>query len=374
VISAVAKCWETEALRRVANDAMDIVGGVGICKGPHNALAAVYEGAPVGITVEGANILTRSLIVFGQGAIRCHPWALAEMRAAEAHDVGAFDRALFGHLNFMIRNAARAWVLGLSNGALTVAPVSGKARGVIRKLARLSAAFALTTDVAMVTLGGSLKRAENLAGRMADALAWMYIASATVNRYLAAAQPDDDALFAWATTEALWQTQQALDGVIRNLPNRFAALALRVCTSGPRLRPPSDRATAAAGQALLDGAAARLRLTCEMYVPGPTEPGLGQLEHALELAVAVAPLRARLHEAQHAGRLPRHREAEQLLDDPAVREVLSDAERDLLHEAIAARDEAIRVDDFAPDSPAPSFGPVPHAVAVPTSDRARVSR
>ncbi len=352
VISAVAKCWETEALRRVANDAMDIAGGVGICKGPHNALAAVYEGAPVGITVEGANILTRSLIVFGQGALRCHPWALAEMRAAGAHDVGAFDHALCGHVNFMVRNAARAWVLGLTGGALASVPDAGKATPVLRKLTRLSAAFALTTDVAMVTLGGSLKRAENIAGRMADALAWMYIASATVNRYLRAAQPDDHALFEWATTEALWQTQQALDGVIRNLPNRLAATTLRLCVFplGARLRPPSDRVTASAARALLDGAAARLRLTCDMFVPDSDEPGLGELEHALELAIAVAPLRTRLREAQQLGRLPGHRDPEQLLDDPAVRHVLTATERDLLREAIAARDEAIQVDDYPPGS------------------------
>ncbi len=353
VISAIAKCWETEALRRIANDAMDIAGGVGICKGPHNSLAAIYEGSPVGITVEGANILTRSLIVFGQGAIRCHPWALAEMRAAEAHDLIAFDRALAGHTSFMIRNAARSWVLALTGGALAHAPVAGEAKSVIRKLARLSAAFALTTDVAMVTLGGSLKRAEAIAGRMADALAWLYIAAATVNRYVATAQPDDDALFEWATTEALWQTQQALDGVIRNLPNRFAAAVLRVCMFplGARLRPPSDRVTAAAGRTLLDGTAARLRLTSDIFVPEADEPGLGQLEHALELAVAVAPLRTKLRDAQRAGRLPRHREPEQLLDEAAAHRVLTPDERDLLREAIAARDAAIQVDDYPPSSP-----------------------
>ncbi len=352
VISAIAKCWETEALRRVANDAMDIAGGAGICKGPRNALAAIYEGAPIGITVEGANILTRSLIVFGQGAIRCHPWALAEMRAADAHDLEAFDHALSGHVDFTIRNAARAWVLALTGGGLARAPVSGKAKPVVRQLARLSAAFALTTDVAMATLGGALKRAENLAGRMADALAWMYIASATVNRYRATARSDeDDALFAWATTEALWRTQQALDGVIRNLPNRVAAAALRACVFplGARLRPPSDRVTAAAGRALLDGATARLRLTRDMFMPDSSEAGLGRLEHALELVVAIEPLRAKLREAQRTHRLPRHREPEQLLDEAVTRNVLTIAERDRFREALAARDQAIQVDDYPPD-------------------------
>ncbi|HWU91097.1 MAG TPA: acyl-CoA dehydrogenase, partial [Kofleriaceae bacterium] len=213
VISAIAKCWSTEAFRGLANDAMDITGGAGICKGRRNTLAAVYESAPIGITVEGANILTRSLIVFGQGAIRCHPYALAEMRAAASRDVAAFDLALSGHVNFIVRNTARSFVLACSGGAIAGTPVAGKAGAVMKKLSRLSAAFALITDVAMVTLGGSLKRAENLTGRMADALAWMYIASATVNRYVAAPSPRDDVLFEWATTEALWQTQAALRGV-----------------------------------------------------------------------------------------------------------------------------------------------------------------
>ncbi len=346
VISAIAKCWSTEALRRVANDAMDIAGGVGICKGPHNVLSAIYEGAPIGITVEGANILTRSLIVFGQGAIRCHPYVLAEMRAAEARDLGGFDRALAGHVDFMLSNVVRGFALALSGGAIASTTGAGRARVVMRKLTRLSAAFAVITDAAMVTLGGSLKRAENLTGRMADALAWMYIASATVNRHLA--EPHDAALFDWATTEALWQTQQALCGVIEQLPNRIAAGALRVCLFpfGARLRPPSDRLTMAAGRALVEGDA-RLRLTADIFVPDHHEVGLGRLEHALELTVAAEPLRARVRDARRTGALPHRAEAE-LLDDAVAARILSAHERDLVREAGEARDEAIRVDATPP--------------------------
>jgi len=357
VISAIAKCWSTEAMRRVANDAMDIAGGAGICKGPRNTLAAVYESAPIGITVEGANILTRSLIVFGQGAIRCHPWALVEMRAAQAHDLVAFDRALSGHIGFLVRNAARAFVLATTGGSLANVPVPGAPGEVLQQLARLSAAFALVTDAAMVTLGGSLKRAENIAGRMADALAWMYIASATVNRHLAAAEPEDQAVFEWATTEALWQTQHALDGVLQNLPNRFAAGLLRlfVFPFGTRLRPPSDRLTVAAGQALLDGAAAWQRLTHEMFIPDHHEPGLGQLERALELTLATEPLRAKLREAQRARLLPRRDESE-LLDEAVARGVLMPDERDRLREALDAREQAIQVDDSPPREAPPDLG------------------
>jgi len=349
VVSAIAKCWSTEALRRIANDAMDVAGGAGLCKGPRNTLAPVYEGVPIGITVEGANILTRSLIVFGQGAIRCHPWALAELRAAQTRDLAALDRALAGHIGFLVRNVARSFVLAATGGAIAGVPASGAAGDVLRKLARLSAAFALVTDVAMATLGGSLKRAENIAGRMADALAWMYIASATVNRRIAEAERDDDVVFEWATTEALWQAQTALHGVIQNLPNRVAAGVLRLCVFpfGARLRPPSDRLTVAAGRGLLDGAALRLRLTSDTFVPAAHEPGLGQLEHALELTVAVEPLRAKLREAQRAGILPRRIEPE-LLDEAVAKHVLTGEERDLVREAIDARDQAIQVDAYAP--------------------------
>ncbi len=359
VISAIAKCWSTEALRRIANDAMDVAGGAGICKGPKNTLAAIYESVPIGITVEGANILTRSLIVFGQGAIRCHPWALAEMRAAQARDLAGFDRALAGHAGFLVRNAARAFALATTGGMLANVPVSGAPGAVLQKLARLSAAFALVTDAAMATLGGSLKRAENIAGRMADALAWMYIASATVNRYVAGAEPEDRAVFEWATTEALWQTQTALRGVIQNLPNRIAAGVVRLFAFpfGARLRPPSDRLTVAAGRVLLDGATAWRRLTSDMFIPPSHEPGLGQLEHALELAVAAEPLRAKLRDAQRAHLLPRRSEAE-LLDEAVAKRVLTADERDLLHAAIDARDQAIQVDDYAPDEYAPSQAPL----------------
>jgi len=363
VISAIAKCWSTEALRRIANDAMDIAGGAGICKGPRNTLAPIYEGVPIGITVEGANILTRSLIVFGQGAIRCHPYALAEIQAVQTRDVVAFDRALAGHVNFMTRNAARSFVHALTGGVLAGVQAAGKAGDVMRSLARLSSAFALTADAVMATLGGSLKRAENLAGRMADALAWMYIASATVNRRIAGDQRDD-VLFEWATTEALWQIQTALRGVIHDLPNRFAAGVLRLCMFplGARFRPPSDHLTAAAGRTLLDGAEARVRLTREMFVPDAHEVGLGRLERALELAIAAAPLRAKLREAQRAGTLPRGLDEPELLEAAAAARVLTAGECDVVREWIEARDEAIRVDDFAPHaSPEPGVVDGPDA-------------
>nr|HEX4315350.1 acyl-CoA dehydrogenase [Kofleriaceae bacterium] len=351
VVSAIAKRWSTEALRRIANDAMDVAGGYGICKGPRNPLASIYEGAPVGITVEGANGLTRSLIVFGQGAIRCHPFALAELAAVGAHDVAAFDRALAGHVGHAIRNAARSFVLALTGGAIESVPADGAARGVLRRLACASASFALVADAAMGTLGGKLKRAEHLSGRMADALGWMYVAAATVNRFVA--EPGDAELFAWATDEALWNANEALRGAIEDVPNRAVAAALRVLVFplGMRARPPSDRMASAAAGKLLGGDPARQRLTADMFVPGARDPGLGRLEHALELALAARPLLARVHEvARLRG-----------TDDVAAvaRDVLAPHERALVAQAEAARDDAIQVDAFPPHAFAhePPFPP-----------------
>jgi acyl-CoA dehydrogenase len=347
VISAIAKRWSTEAVRRIASDAMDVAGGFGICRGPRNPLAPIYQAAPIGITVEGANILTRSLIVFGQGAIRCHPYARAELGAAAAHDVLAFDRALTRHVGLALRNAARSFVLALSRGALARPPVQGPAAPVVRELTRISAGFAVIADAAMATLGGELKRAENLSGRMADALAWLYIASATVNRHVA--DPVDDALFAWATREAIARADAALRGAIDNLPSRAVAGVLRmlVFPLGARIRPPSDRLTAAAARSILDGEAARLRLTRDMFVPGSRELGLGRLEYALDLAVAARPHRARLREAVRSGALAQ-RSGRELLDEAVARCVLSPEQRALIVEAEAAHDDAIQVDAYPP--------------------------
>jgi acyl-CoA dehydrogenase len=361
VISAIAKRWSTEALRRVANDAMDIAGGFGICRGPRNPLAPIYQGVPIGITVEGANILTRSLIVFGQGAIRCHPYVLTELRAAHARDLVAFDRAMVSHIGFALRNAARSFVFALGGGAVMRPPLQGRAAPVVRELTRLSAGFAVLADAAMATLGGALKRAENVSGRLADALAWMYIASATVNRYVA--DPVDDVLFAWATREALARAHAALRGAIDNLPSRAVAGLLRLCVFplGARARPPSDRLTAAAARSILDGAATRLRLTRDMFVPSTRELGLGRLEHALELAVAARPHRARLQDAVRSGALP-PLSGRELLDEAVARNVLSPEQRALIVDAEAAHDDAIQVDAYSPTAFARDHDP---AVALP---------
>jgi len=351
VISAIAKYYTTEAMRRVINDAMDIQGGAGISKGPRNTLATCYQATPIGITVEGANILTRSMIIFGQGAIRCHPYARHEMEAAQTKDLARFDKAFFAHVGFVVSNGVRSGVLGLTGGALAGSPLGGEAGSVLQQLTRYSAAFALVSDACMGTLGGSLKRKECITGRLADALAWMYIASACVKKYVEEEQPARDRdFFRWSTSEALWQVQTALDGVLANLPSRATALALRplVFPLGLRRRPPNDRLGGKLARALLDGGEARLALTREMYVPKEGKYGLALYERALALTLAAEPARKKLREAVKSKKLPRASESE-LYALALKAGVLSESECKALRDAAAERWEAVQVDEFPMD-------------------------
>jgi len=351
VISAIAKAWSTEAMRRVVNDAMDIQGGAGISRGPRNTLAHVYQAVPIGITVEGANILTRSMIVFGQGAIRCHPFALKEMQAALAGDVSGFDEAFFGHVGFIFRNAARSLLLGLTGGALAGSPRGGEAGKAFRKLSRFSAAFTLTADFAMGTLGGGLKRKEMLSGRLADALAWMYIGSAAVKKFVAEGEPArDQPLLRWATAEAVWQAQEALRSVVRNLPSRPVAWMLRmlVFPLGGRLSPPDDRLCGKVARALLDGGETRVALSRDIFLPPESDPALGRLERALRLTVECQLSRERMREAIKAKVLPRLEERE-LYDMAVIKSVITADQARRLKEAAEARWDAVQVDAFEPE-------------------------
>jgi acyl-CoA dehydrogenase len=262
VLSAVAKAYLTEGMRRVTNDAMDIRAGAAIVRGPRNILSSQYQSVPIGITVEGANILTRSMIIYGQGAIRCHPFVLEEMQSVALKDLNRFDRAFWGHVAFVISNVFRSLVLGLTDGALASvphrslsskgggkesasgAPISSFTRAQMRRITRMSAAFALVSDSAMAVLGGQLKRREKISGRLADSLAWLYLGSAALKRFHDDGESARDRPFAeWATEHALYEVQTALRRILDNFPNRPAAWGLRllVFPFGARYRPPSDR-------------------------------------------------------------------------------------------------------------------------------------
>jgi acyl-CoA dehydrogenase len=350
VIGNIAKAYLTDSMRQVIADAMDIRAGSAIQRGPRNVLARAWDAVPIGITVEGANILTRSMIVYGQGAIRCHPFVQKEIDAVARNDLAAFDRALFGHVNLFITRAVRAKLLAWTGSRLASVPRTEDMHRYYQHLSRFSAAFAIISDTAMGTLGGSLKRREKLSGRLADALAYLYLASASLKRYHDEPKTrPNHALACWTTELCLYRIQDALVGVLDNLPVRWIAVLMKLAIFplGARFRPPSDRLGAEVARDILEDREARRTLTADVFVPPPDEPGLGALEAALDKAVRALPIETKLRDAVRAGTLDRA--PGYMLDDLGIAAgVISGAEYDLLNEAREARDEVIAVDAFDP--------------------------
>ncbi|OGS90890.1 MAG: acyl-CoA dehydrogenase [Gallionellales bacterium GWA2_60_18] len=354
VISAIVKYHATERGRSVINDAMDVHGGKGICLGPDNYLGRAYQQTPIGITVEGANILTRTLMIFGQGAIRSHPWVLKEIAAAHdqnrASAARSFDEALAGHIAFAISNAARSFVFGLTGGRGAHVPRDGETRRYYRMLTRFSAAFALSADVAMAALGGSLKRHEKISGRLGDVLSMLYLCSATLKRFEDDGCPVEDLpLLHWAMQDALHRMEQALDGAIRNFPNMPARWLLRVLIFplGLRMAPPSDRLGHRIATLLMQPGGTRDRLTADMYLSRDEQDALGALESALSSTLACEPLQAKLEEARKAGKLKAMDELARIAE--ARDAGIISAEQSLqLQRDYALRRKVIMVDDFAP--------------------------
>ena len=352
VLSAVVKAYLTEGMRQAMGDAMDIRAGAAICRGPRNILAHAYQAVPVGITVEGANILTRSMIIYGQGAIRCHPFVQKELRAVAEGDLPGFDRAFFGHVGHVACNAARAFLLALTGSRLAGAPGGPVAGRYFQQLSRMSATFALVSDVAMGTLGGTLKRREKISGRLADALAWMYLGSAALKRFVDQGRPERDLAFVQYSCDlALHHVQTAIVGVLDNLPNRFAAALLYpvVFPVGARYRPPSDRVGAQVARGLLEDRAARLSLTSGIYIPPPDEPGLGHLEAALDRAVEALEVETQIRDAVRAGTLDRA-PGDELLENALAAGVITPEQRQVVLDADEIRNEVIKVDAFDPQT------------------------
>jgi acyl-CoA dehydrogenase len=355
VISAIAKYNLTNTMRQVVNDAMDVQGGSGICLGPRNLLGRVYQAIPVSITVEGANILTRSLITYGQGAIRCHPYVLQEMQAvADANPQrGAenFDKALFGHIGFTFSNAVRSVWLGLTGGRLLQPPGAPQVRCYYQRLTRMSSAFALCSDFAMLVLGGSLKRREKLSGRLADVLSQMYLVSAMLKRFEdQGRQVADLPLLRWSCDEALYTLQQSLDELIRNFPNRPIAWLMRllVFPLGRHYSHASDRLGHQVAALILSPSAVRDRLTVGVYTNDEPDQAIGRIECALRQIVEVEDIEKRLAGARRSGLVQGSNETE--LQDEAVKTgILSEKELELLRQADAARRDVIQVDDFPQD-------------------------
>ncbi|MBL6931468.1 MAG: acyl-CoA dehydrogenase [Rhodospirillales bacterium] len=352
VISAVVKAYLTEGSRSCINDAMDIHAGAAICRGPENMFSQPYNAIPIGITVEGANILTRSLIVFGQGAIRCHPYVLDEMQAIASGNVKAFDVAFFGHLRHIAFNCVSAFALAMTGGALAGSPARGFESFYYKALARYCAAFALIADVSLGTLGGALKRKEYLSGRLSDAFAWMFLASAVLKDFHDKGRPENEMAFLdWTCTHALKEMETALIGVLDNLPNRIAAGFARVLTFplGASRKALTDRQIDAVALAMTTDMDIRQSLTADIYHPGPNDRGLGALDHAYARILAAAPAREKLEGARRDGSLKK--DTILIMTDNAVGQgILTETEAARLKEAEILRDAVIQVSDFDPDA------------------------
>jgi len=353
VASAIVKYHVTERARQVVNDAMDILGGKGICLGPSNFMGRAYQQIPIAITVEGANILTRSLIIFGQGAIRCHPYVLKEMHAAHEPDKAKalvdFDSALFGHLRFSIGNALRALGTGLTGSHFVAVPstVAGQTRRYYQQLTRFSSAFAFLSDISMLVMGGDLKRKEKLSARLGDILSQMYLCSATLKRYEdEGRQQVDLPLVHWAIWDSMFKAQNAFEGVLSNYPNAIVAGFLRLVIF-PFGRPyviPSDKLGHEVAKLLIEPSATRDRLSAGMYLPDSEDDAVGVVEAALIATMAAEAIEAKIRAAEKAGKLtgrdplPAHRAG-----------VITAEELAQLERRVMLRDKVIRVDDFPQD-------------------------
>ena len=352
VPSAIAKYHATEWAREVSRDAMDVHGGKGVILGPGNYLGRAWQGLPIMITVEGANIMTRSLMIFGQGAIRCHPYVLEEMQAAAIPDYGtrlrAFDRVLFRHIGFGFSNAARSFVLGLTAAKIGRVPGDACTKRYYRKLNRYSAALALVADTSMLVLGGKLKFKEKISARLGDVLSYLYIASSLLKQYEDEGRPvTDQPLLAWSFHECAWRMQGALDGVLRNFPLRPVAWLLRalVFPLGRREVPPSDRLGRRVAAILTAPNEARTRLIDGAYLTPSANNAVGRMNALLPEVIAAEPVERKFLKAVKSGDVVGLDFAAQLADAEA-KGFIDAAERQLLAHVRAATFEFISVDDF----------------------------
>ncbi len=354
VLSAIMKYHATMRMRSAIDDAMDVHGGKAVCDGPKNYLSNIYYALPVSITVEGANILTRSLIIFGQGAIRCHPYLLAEMQAAHDTDgergLADFDTAVFGHLRHQLATLVRAFFHNVTGGRWARAPEAGPATGYYRQLSRASASFALLAEVTLMVLGGALKRREFLSGRLGDVLSELYLMSCVLKRFEDDGRPSDDLpLVQWCCEAGLLEIERRFEEILSNYPVGLVAWLLRplLFPFGHRRKPVSDRIRRQCAELLLTPGEARDRLTAGINMSRDPDDSTAQLERALTLVVATDAMEEKIRDA--LGSVDGNHITAGTIQAALEKGVISEAEARLLEESAAATHTVIMVDDFAPE-------------------------
>lgn len=358
VVSAIVKYHLTERGRQAINDAMDIHGGKGICIGPRNYLGRTYQQIPVSITVEGANILTRNMIIFGQGAMRCHPYLLKEVNAMHDKDSDrallAFDEALIGHAKFTMRNTANSLVYALmGNYIQDITPENCAPETVLyyRQLARFSASFACIADIGLMRLGGSLKRKERLSARLGDILSMLYLCSAALKRFEDDGRPASDLpLLHWSVQDAIYRMQQALDEFLINFPGHAVfvwLLRVLIFPLGKRCKPPTDALAHEVARLMMEPGAVRDRLTAGIFVPTANNEPMADLEQALHCVIECGAIETRLREAVKLRQITAR--GDEKIAQALQLKVITATEADLLNKMKALRSQAIKVDDFPPD-------------------------
>lgn len=351
VASAIIKYHLTERMRQVVDDAMDIHGGSGICVGPRNHIASIYKAVPIAITVEGANILTRSMIIFGQGAVRCHPWLHKEMDALSEPDeelaVEKFDHAFWNHIVHITTNIARSIFLGLSKANWVTVPFNTSIEDHYKRLTRLSANFALVADVALTKFGGSLKRREHISARLGDMLSYLYLSSVTLKYFRDRGEPESEIPFVdWSMRECGRGFHLAMQELLYNLPGAFLKRLLHIIIYplGKPQIPRKDEIHDEISGLLLDDLNIRDALTDDIFVPKDADESLVWLEDALQQVIKAAPLESLVKRAKRLGNIKKFD-----LDLAVSCGVINDQEADVIRNAQLARLKVFAVDDFPPE-------------------------
>ncbi len=354
VVSAIAKYHMTEMARSVIQDAMDIHGGRAVIMGDRNYLASGYMSMPISITVEGANILTRNLMIFGQGAVRCHPFVFREMQAASNPDEKAgldqFDTLFFRHVGYGVSNFIRTMSLGLTGGKIVKKPVAGKTGNYYQQLTRMSSALAMVSDLSMMIFGGDLKRLERLSARLGDVLSHLYIASTVLKYYEDNGRPLSDLPYVeWCMKNSLYEIQEAFVHFFENLPMRWLGRVLKriVFPWGANYEPPGDRLDHKIVKAMLSDNELRDRLTKDIYIGKSDDDPAGRIENAFQKVLAAAPVEKTLRKAIKDGKLTSSRTTQETVETAVAAGIITQEEANLYLEAEAARDDAIQVDDYS---------------------------
>ncbi|WP_058529088.1 acyl-CoA dehydrogenase [Legionella londiniensis] len=347
IAGAILKYHTTELARKISLDAMDIHGGKGICLGPNNYLGRGYQGAPISITVEGANILTRNLIIFGQGAIRCHPYVFQEMESIQTNNVEAFEEAFWQHVSFFLANFTKSIIFGFADNQFAIK--STPLQQYYRLLRGYSSQLAFLSDFAMMTLGANLKRKESISARLGDVLSNLYLLSGVLHHYHCAGEPEDELpLLHWSCQYLLNQCEQAVKGVICNFPVRWARPILKICLQPLGLRRilPSDNLAHQLAQLLTRPNEVRANLTRYVFQENRENCPVGQLEDVFQKLCHAEPLEKKLSQAVKAGMLQSLSVLEQI-NEAQEQGILSKEETEYLQEIERLRQKVIAVDDFS---------------------------